>query len=72
MKLAKKTLSVALAAVMAASSFAGAFSAFAAPNFYVPSEAKIQNVTVGTTTITPDVKFDTKYAQKNNKMYYSI
>ena len=64
MKLAKKTLSVALAAVMAASSFAGAFSAFAAPNFYVPSEAKIQNVTVGTTTITPDVKFDTKYAQK--------
>lgn len=64
MKLAKKTLSVALAAVMAASSLAGTVSAFAAPNFYVPSEAKIQNVTVGTTTITPDVKFDTKYAQK--------
>ncbi|WP_297129750.1 hypothetical protein [uncultured Eubacterium sp.] len=64
MKLAKKTLSVALAAVMAASSLAGTVSAFAAPNFYVPSEAKYQNVTVGTTTITPDVKFDTKYAQK--------
>ena len=30
MKLAKKTLSVALAAVMAASSFAGTISAFAA------------------------------------------
>ena len=64
MKLAKKTLSVALAAVMAASSLAGTVSAFAAPNFYVPSEAKYQNVTVGTTKITPDVKFDTKYAQK--------
>lgn len=64
MKLAKKTLSVALAAVMAASSLAGTVSAFAAPNFYVPSEAKYQNVTVGTTKITPDVKFDTKYAMK--------
>lgn len=68
MKLAKKTLSVALAAVMAASSLAGTVSAFAAPNFYVPSEAKYQNVTVGTTKITPDVKFDTKYAQKKSEI----
>lgn len=64
MKLAKKTLSVALAAVMAASSLVGATSAFAAVNYQVASDPVYKAVSVGTTTITPDVKFDTKYASK--------
>lgn len=64
MKLAKKTLSVALAAVMAASSLAGAVSASAAVNYYPASDPAFKAASVGTTTVTPDVKFDTKYAQK--------
>lgn len=64
MKLAKKTLSVALAAVMAASSFAGAFSAFAADSV-LPSVPTYKAITVGSTKVTPDVKIDTKFATKN-------
>ena len=46
MKLAKKTLSVALAAVMAASSLAGATSAFAAnPVAVAPSTVKYTAIT---------------------------
>ena len=68
MKLAKKTLSVALAAVMAASSLAGATSAFAADiTSYIPSVASYKAVSVGTTKVTPDVKIDTKYATKDVK-----
>lgn len=63
MKLAKKTLSVALAAVMAASSLAGTVSAFAAgPTFLPKSDPVYKAISVGTTTVTPDVKIDTKYA----------
>lgn len=64
MKLAKKTLSVALAAVMAASSFAGTVSAFAADSV-LPSVPSYKAITVGSTKVTPDVKIDTKYATKN-------
>lgn len=64
MKLAKKTLSVALAAVMAASSFAGTFSAFAADSV-LPSVPTYKAITVGSTKVTPDVKIDTKFATKN-------
>lgn len=67
MKLAKKTLSVALAAVMAASSLAGTVSAFAADNSYLPSVPSYKAVSVGTTKVTPDVKIDTKYATKDVK-----
>ena len=57
MKLAKKTLSVALAAVMAASSLAGTVSAFAAgPTFLPKSDPVYKAISVGTTTVTPDVK----------------
>lgn len=66
MKLAKKTLSVALAAVMAASSFAGAFSAFAADSV-LPSVPSYKAITVGSTKVTPDVKIETKYATKDAK-----
>ncbi len=63
MKLAKKTLSVALAAVMAASSLAGTVSAFAAsPTFLPKSDPVYKAISVGTTTVTPDVKIETKYA----------
>lgn len=64
MKLAKKTLSVALAAVMAASSLAGTVSAFAADSV-LPSVPSYKAITVGSTKVTPDVKIDTKYATKN-------
>lgn len=64
MKLAKKTLSVALAAIMAASSFVGTISAFAAVDYYPASDPAFKAIAVGTTTVTPDVKFDTKYAAK--------
>lgn len=64
MKLAKKTLSVALAAVMAASSLAGTVSAFAADSV-LPSVPSYKAITVGTTKVTPDVKIETKYATKN-------
>lgn len=64
MKLAKKTLSVALAAVMAASSFAGTISAFAADSV-LPSVPTFKAITVGSTKVTPDVKIDTKFATKN-------
>ncbi len=68
MKLAKKTLSVALAAVMAASSLAGATSVFAATNTsYLPSVASYKAISVGTTKVTPDVKIDTQYATKDEK-----
>ena len=63
MKLAKKTLSVALAAVMAASSFAGTISAFASSE--LPSVPTFKAVSVGTTTVTPDVKINTKHATKD-------
>lgn len=64
MKLAKKTLSVALAAIMAASSFAGTISAFAADSV-LPSVPTFKAITVGSTKVTPDVKIDTKFATKN-------
>lgn len=64
MKLAKKTLSVALAAVMAASSLAGTVSAFAADSV-LPSVPSYKAITVGSTKVTPDVKIDTKFATKN-------
>lgn len=64
MKLAKKTLSVALAAVMAASSLAGTVSAFAADSV-LPSVPSYKAITVGSTKVTPDVKIYTKYATKN-------
>ena len=64
MKLAKKTLSVALAAIMAASSFAGTISAFAADSV-LPSVPTFKAITVGLTKVTPDVKIDTKFATKN-------
>lgn len=64
MKLAKKTLSVALAAIMAASSFAGTISAFAADSV-LPSVPSYKAVSVGTTKVTPDVKIDTQYATKD-------
>ncbi len=64
MKLAKKTLSVALAAVMAASSLAGTVSAFAADSV-LPSVPSYKAVSVGTTKVTPDVKIDTTKATKN-------
>ena len=64
MKLAKKTLSVALAAVMAASSLAGTVSAFAADSV-LPSVPTYKAITVGSTKVTPDVKIDTKFATKN-------
>lgn len=66
MKLAKKTLSVALAAVMAASSLAGTVSAFAADSV-LPSVPSYKAITVGSTKVTPDVKIDTKYATKDAK-----
>ena len=64
MKLAKKTLSVALAAIMAASSFAGTISAFAADSV-LPSVPTFKAVSVGTTKVTPEVKIDTQYATKD-------
>lgn len=69
MKLAKKTLSVALAAIMAASSFAGTISAFAADSV-LPSVPTFKAVSVGTTTVTPDVKIDTQYATKDTADLY--
>lgn len=66
MKLAKKTLSVALAAVMAASSLAGTVSAFAADSV-LPSVPSYKAITVGSTKVTPDVKIETKYATKDAK-----
>ena len=70
MKLAKKTLSVALAAVMAASSFAGTISAFAAVDYLPASDPAFKAVSVGTTKVTPDVKIDTKYATADAKDLY--
>jgi hypothetical protein len=64
MKLAKKTLSVALAAVMAASSLAGAATVFAQDSV-LPSAPSYTAVSVGTTKVTPNVKIDTQYATKN-------
>lgn len=64
MKLAKKTLSVALAAIMAASSFAGTISAFAADSV-LPSVPTFKAVSAGTTTVKPEVKIDTQYATKD-------
>ena len=65
MKLAKKTLSVALAAVMAASSLAGTVSAFAAgPTFLPKSDPVYKAISVGTTTVTANPKTDTKFAMK--------
>ena len=69
MKLAKKTLSVALAAIMAASSFAGTISAFAADSV-LPSVPTFKAVSVGTTKVTPDVKIDTQYATKDKADLY--
>ena len=70
MKLAKKTLSVALAAVMAASSFAGTISAFAAVDYLPASDPAFKAVSVGTTKVTPDVKIETKYATADAKDLY--
>lgn len=65
MKLAKKTLSVALAAVMAASSLAGTVSAFAIEQKAVePSAVKYTAIANGTTTVTPNVKIDNQYHKK--------
>lgn len=77
MKLAKKTLSVALAAVMAASSLAGTVSAFAAdalqnsPVKYaalVNGQATVKaNVTIDTTKAAKTADLKTKDDEKNNK-----
>lgn len=77
MKLAKKTLSVALAAVMAASSLAGTVSAFAAdalqnsPVKYaalVKGQATVKaNVTIDTTKAAKTADLKTKDDEKNNK-----
>lgn len=67
MKLAKKTLSVALAAVMAASSLAGTVSAFAAVDYLPDSDPAFKAVQAGTTVVTPNVKIDTKYATADKK-----
>ena len=77
MKLAKKTLSVALAAVMAASSLAGTVSAFAAdalqnsPVNYaalVNGQATVKaNVTIDTTKAAKTADLKTKDDEKNNK-----
>lgn len=65
MKLAKKTLSVALAAVMAASSLAGTVSAFAAdPTEVANTKADFKPVT-SVATIKTNVKIDTKFAAKS-------
>ncbi|MDY4698475.1 hypothetical protein [Eubacterium coprostanoligenes] len=65
MKLAKKTLSVALAAVMAASSLAGTVSAFAIEQKAVePSAVKYTAIANGTTTVTPNVKIENQYHKK--------
>lgn len=68
MKLAKKTLSVALAAVMAASSLAGATSAFAAnPVAVAPSTVKYTAIT-GSATVKPNVTIDTQYAKTTKEL----
>ncbi len=63
MKLAKKTLSVALAAVMAASSLAGATSAFAAaPTAKAVAKSAVKYTAItGTATVKPNVTIDTQY-----------
>lgn len=68
MKLAKKTLSVALAAVMAASSFAGTFSAFAAaPKALAASEVKYTAFS-GAATVKPNVKIDNQYHKLKSEL----
>lgn len=62
MKLAKKTLSVALAAVMAASSFAGTFSAFAGEA--VQNSAVKYTAINGTATVKANVTIDATKAAK--------
>lgn len=65
MKLAKKTLSVALAAVMAASSLAGATSAFAADDSVAKSAVKYTAIT-GSATVKPNVTIDNTKARKTS------
>lgn len=70
MKLAKKTLSVALAAVMAASSLAGTVSAFAAPTAHAvaPSAVKYTALVNGQATVKPNVKIDNQYAKTTKEL----
>ncbi|SJZ77288.1 hypothetical protein [Eubacterium coprostanoligenes] len=63
MKLAKKTLSVALAAVMAASSLAGTVSAFAADALQ-NSPVKYEKIVNGQATVKANVTIDTTKAAK--------
>lgn len=64
MKLAKKTLSVALAAVMAASSLAGATSAFAAIEAKAVEQSAVKYTAItGSATVKPNVTIDNKYAK---------
>lgn len=66
MKLAKKTLSVALAAVMAASSLAGTVSAFAAidPIQVTPSAVKYTALANGQATVKPNVTINNDFAKE--------
>ena len=65
MKLAKKTLSVALAAVMAASSLAGTVSAFAIEPIQVtPSAVKYTALVNGQATVKPNVTINNDFAKE--------
>ena len=65
MKLAKKTLSVALAAIMAASSLAGTVSAFAIEPIQVaPSEVKYTALVNGQATVKPNVTINNDFAKE--------
>lgn len=65
MKLAKKTLSVALAAVMAASSLAGTVSAFAIePVAVEPSAVKYTALVNGQATVKPNVTIKDEFAKE--------
>lgn len=68
MKLAKKTLSVALAAVMAASSFAGTFSAFAAAQKAVAASEVKYTAFSGAATVKPNVKIDNQYHKLKSEL----
>ena len=64
MKKFKTSISLALAAVMAASSLTGTISAFAADSV-LPSVPSYKAISVGTTKVTPDIKIDTTKATKD-------